>query len=94
MSTIIRHQQRSRPTSQPDARHGHEDDGSEPERSRVHKGYKAAMMKMMEGTPMLKFTGDADIYFHEPDARTISVRSTSPRWSSPMARTPRAKKMA
>ena len=27
------------------------------------KGYKAAMMKMMEGMPMMKFTGDADIDF-------------------------------
>ena len=26
-------------------------------------GYKAAMMKMMEGMPMMKFTGDADIDF-------------------------------
>ncbi len=27
------------------------------------KGYKAAMMKMMEGMPMMKFTGDADVDF-------------------------------
>ena len=27
------------------------------------KGYKAAMMKAMEGKPMMKFTGDADIDF-------------------------------
>ena len=27
------------------------------------KGYKAAMMKMMEGMPMMKFTGDADLDF-------------------------------
>lgn len=27
------------------------------------KGYKAAMMKMMDGMPMMKFTGDADLDF-------------------------------
>ena len=27
------------------------------------KGYKAAMMKMIDGMPMMKFTGDADIDF-------------------------------
>ena len=27
------------------------------------KGYKAAMMKTMEGMPMMKFTGDADLDF-------------------------------
>jgi uncharacterized protein (DUF305 family) len=27
------------------------------------KGYKAAMMKAMEGKPMMKFTGDADLDF-------------------------------
>lgn len=27
------------------------------------KGYKAAMMKMMDGMPMMKFTGDADVDF-------------------------------
>ena len=27
------------------------------------KGYKTAMMKTMEGTPMMKFTGDADLDF-------------------------------
>ena len=31
-----------------------------PSDSASTKGYKAAMMKMMEGMPMMKFTGDSD----------------------------------
>jgi len=34
-----------------------------PSDSASTKGYKAAMMKMMEGMPMMKFTGDADLDF-------------------------------
>ncbi len=34
-----------------------------PSDSASTKGYKAAMMKMMEGMPMMKFTGDADVDF-------------------------------
>ena len=35
----------------------------DPSDSPSTKGYKAAMMKTMEGMPMMKFTGDADIDF-------------------------------
>ena len=35
----------------------------DPSDSASTKGYKAAMMKMMEGMPMMKFTGDADLDF-------------------------------
>lgn len=35
----------------------------DPNDSTSTKGYKASMMKMMEGMPMMKFTGDADVDF-------------------------------
>lgn len=35
----------------------------DPSDSASTKGYKAAMMKMMDGMPMMKFTGDADLDF-------------------------------
>ena len=35
----------------------------DPNDSASTKGYKAAMMKRMEGMPMMKFTGDADLDF-------------------------------
>ncbi len=35
----------------------------DPNDSASTKGYKASMMKMMEGMPMMKFTGDADVDF-------------------------------
>ena len=35
----------------------------DPSDSASTKGYKAAMMKAMDGMPMLKFTGDADLDF-------------------------------
>jgi len=35
----------------------------DPRDSASTKGYKAAMMKMMDGMPMMKFTGDADLDF-------------------------------
>jgi len=35
----------------------------DPSDSASTKGYKAAMMKMMEGMPGMKFTGDADLDF-------------------------------
>ena len=35
----------------------------DPSDSASTKGYKAAMMKVMDGMPMMKFTGDADLDF-------------------------------
>ena len=35
----------------------------DPSDSASTKGYKAAMMKAMDGMPMMKFTGDADLDF-------------------------------
>ncbi len=35
----------------------------DPSDSASTKGYKASMMKMMQGMPMVKFTGDADVDF-------------------------------
>ncbi|MGC2224090.1 MAG: DUF305 domain-containing protein [Methylocella sp.] len=41
--------------------HGYEDDDAKPQRSPSTKGYKSAMMKMMEAMP--KITSDAEIDF-------------------------------